>query len=190
MRLPLLPPEKLSPEQKALYDRFRVQIDSGFNAFKTMREDGALLGPWSVWIHDAKVGEATRVFLDAISTMGQLSDEVKQIAILAVGSRFKAAYEMYAHAAVGGRDGLSAAKMAAVCAGQKPTDMTPQEATAFNVAMALLDGGVLAAPTYNAARDELGQAALNELIQLIGLYSLVSITLNAYDVPTEEHEEG
>ena len=188
MRLPILPPDKLTPEQTPLYDKFKTQIDGGFTGFKTVREDGALLGPWSVWIHEPKVGEATRVFLDAISTMGRLSDPVKQIAILAVGSRFKAAYEMYAHAAVGGRDGLSADKMAAVCAGQKPTDMTREEATAFNVAMALLDGGVLPGPTYDAARDEMGQPALNELIQIVGLYALVSITLNAYDVPTEELE--
>ena len=136
MRLPLIPPDKLTPEQKPLYDAFKTQIDGGFTGFKTVREDGALLGPWSVWIHEPKVGEATRGLLDAISTLGRLSDPVKQIAILAVGSKYKAAYEMYAHAAVGGRDGLSAAKMAAVCAGQKPTDMTPEEATAFNVTMA------------------------------------------------------
>ena len=76
--------------------------------------------------------------------------------------------------------------MAAVCAGQKPTDMTREEATAFNVAMALLDGGVLAGPTYAAAREALGQAALNELVQIVALYSFVSTILNAYDVPTEE----
>ena len=188
MRLPLIPPDKLTPEQKPLYDAFKTQIDGGFTGFKTVREDGALLGPWSVWIHEPKVGEATRGLLDAISTLGRLSDPVKQIAILAVGSKYKAAYEMYAHAAVGGRDGLSAAKMAAVCAGQKPTDMTPEEATAFNVTMALLDGGVLPGPTYDAARDEMGQPALNELIQIVGLYSFVSTILNAYDVPTEELE--
>ena len=188
MRLPLIAPDHLSAEQKPLYEAFKAQITGGFTGFKTVREDGALLGPWSVWIHEPKVGEATRVFLDAVSTMGRLSDEVKQIAILAVGSRYKAAYEMYAHAAVGGRDGLSADKMAAVCAGQRPSDLTREEATAFDVAMALLDGGVLAAPTYDAARDEMGQPALNELIQIVGLYSLVSITLNAYDVPTEELE--
>ncbi len=186
MRLPIISPDKLAAEQKPLYDAFRTQIDSGFNAFRTVREDGALLGPWSVWIQEPKVGEATRVLLDAISTMGRLSDPVKQIAILAVGSRFKAAYEMYAHVAVGGRDGLSVDKLATVCAGQRPGDLTREEATAFDLAMALLDGGVLPAATYNAARDEMGQAAVNELIQIIGLYAFVSITLNAYDVPTEE----
>jgi alkylhydroperoxidase family enzyme len=188
MRLPLLPPEALSPDQTPLYGAFRVQIDGGFTGFKSVREDGALLGPWSVWIHEPKVGEPIRVLLDAISGMKRLSDPVKQIAILAVGSRFKAAYEMYAHAAVGGRDGLSVDKLASVCAGQRPADLTREEATAFDVAMALLDGGVLAGATYDAARTELGQPALNELIQIIGLYAFVSITLNAYDVPTEEIE--
>jgi 4-carboxymuconolactone decarboxylase len=188
MRLPYLTPDQLSDEQKPLYEKFKSQISGGFTGFKTVREDGALLGPWSVWIQEPKVGEGTRVLLDAISTMGRLSDEVKQIAILAVGSRYKAAYEMYAHAAVGGRDGLSDEKMAAICAGQKPTDMTAEEAIAFNVAMALLDGGVLAAPTYDHAKSVLGQAALNELIQIVALYSFVSTILNAYDVPTEEQQ--
>ena len=189
MRLPYIPPDALSEAQKPLYDKFKAQISGGFTGFKTVREDGALLGPWSVWIHEPAVGEGTRVLLDAISGMGRLSDEVKQIAILAVGSRYKAAYEMYAHAAVGGRDGLSAEKMAAVCAGQKPTDMTAEEAIAFNVAMALLDGGVLAGPTYDQAKAVLGQGALNELIQIVALYSFVSTILNAYDVPTEEQQD-
>lgn len=188
MRLPILPPDKLSAEQKPLYDAFKTQIEGGFTGFTAIREDGALLGPWSVWIHEPAVGEATRGLLDAISGMKRLSDPVKQIAILAVGSKLKAAYEMYAHAAVGGRDGLGADKMAAVCAGQRPADLTREEATAFDVAMALLNGGVLPGATYDAARDQLGQPALNELIQIVALYAFVSTILNAYDVPTEEVE--
>ena len=188
MRLPLLPPDRLGAEQKPLYDAFRRQIDGGFTGFTAVREDGALLGPWSVWIHEPKVGEATRLLLDAVSGMKRLSDPVKQVAILAVGLRFKAAYELYAHAAVGGRDGLGAGKMAAISAGQRPSDLTAEEATAFDVAMALLAGGVLPGPTYDAARAALGQGELNELIQLISLYAFVSLILNAYDVPTEEHE--
>ena len=122
----------------------------------------------------------------------RLPGPVKQVAILAVGAKFKAAYELYAHAAVGGRDGLPSAKMAAVSAGQRPGDLTAQEAAAFDVATALLDGGVLAGPTYDYARMILGQGPLNELIYLVGLYAFVSTTLNGYDVPTEEtpEEEG
>jgi 4-carboxymuconolactone decarboxylase len=47
MRLPLIPPADLTPEQKALYDAMRKGIASNFNAFKVEREDGALMGPWN-----------------------------------------------------------------------------------------------------------------------------------------------
>jgi 4-carboxymuconolactone decarboxylase len=189
MRLPLITPDRLSPEQKPLYDAFRHQIEGGYTGFKTVADDGALLGPWSVWIHEPAVGEAVRRLLDAVAGLKRLADPVKQIAILAVGSKFKAAYELYAHAAVGGRDGLTSAKMASVSAGQRPVDLSAEEAAAFDVAIALLEGGVLPGPTYDHARNTLGQGALNELIYLIGVYAFVSTTLNGYDVPTEEVDD-
>ena len=105
MRLPLLPPNRLSADQRPLYDAFRAQIDAGYTGFKTVGEDDALLGPWSVWLHEPVVGDAVRRLLDAVAGLKRLADPVKQIAILTVGSKFKAAYELYAHAAVGGRDG-------------------------------------------------------------------------------------
>jgi hypothetical protein len=54
------------------------------------------------------------------------------------------------------------------------------------VAMALIDGGVLPGATYDHAKSVLGQGGLNELIQIVALYSFVSTILNAYDVPTEQ----
>ena len=107
------------------------------------------------------------------------------VAILVVGARFKAAYELYAHAAVAGAAGLSAAKIATLCAGVCPPDLAADEACAFEVTTALLDGGVLPGPTYQAARERFGQPALNELVFWVGLYASVSITLNAFDVPSE-----
>jgi alkylhydroperoxidase family enzyme len=188
VRLPLLRPDELRPDQEPLHAAFRQRIEQRFTAFKAVREDGALLGPWSVWIHEPQVGEAVRPLLDSIGGLKRLPASVKEIAILAVGARFKAAYELYAHVALGARAGLSMTKMAAVCAGQRPADLTCEEAMAFDVAMALLDGGVLPGATYQAARTLFGQAALNELIQIVALYAFVSITLNAYDVPGEESE--
>ena len=46
MRLPLIAPADLTPEQKSLYDDMRKGIASNFNAFKVQRDDGALMGPW------------------------------------------------------------------------------------------------------------------------------------------------
>ncbi len=186
MRLPTLPPDQLTPEQRALYDRNREQIAHGFTAFTTTRGDGALLGPWGVFLHEPPVGQAHYDVIAALTAMKRLSPSAKQVAIIVVGAHFRAAYELYAHAATAAEEGIDPAKIATLAAGGRPPDLTPEEACAFDVATALLGGGVLAGATYRAARDLLGQGALNELVLWIGTYAQVAITLNAFDVPSEE----
>lgn len=100
MRLPLVPPSDLTPEQRPLYDAMRKGIASNFNAFKVEREDGALIGPWNPWLHEPAIGKAIWDLTLAMTANATLSDNVRQIAILAVGARFDAAYEIYAHIAV------------------------------------------------------------------------------------------
>jgi len=56
MRLPLLLPADLTIEQHALYDDMRRGITGGFSAFKVVREDGALMGPWNPYLHEPKIG--------------------------------------------------------------------------------------------------------------------------------------
>ena len=57
MRLPTLAPDRLSAEQRKLYDRNLHQIAKGFSAFKTQREDGALLGPWGVFLTSRRLAK-------------------------------------------------------------------------------------------------------------------------------------
>ena len=102
------------------------------------------------------------------------------------GAFYKAAYELYAHAATAEREGMTPDKIAALAAGQRPVDLTPDEAAAYDVASALLTGGVLPGAVYKAARQRFGQGGLNELMFWVGLCAQVSITLNAFDVPSEE----
>ena len=186
VRLPPIPPADLTPEQKALYDRNREQIAGGFTAFTTMRDDGALLGPWGVFLHEPKVGQAHYDQIAAVTAMKRLSEAAKQIAILVIGARYRAAYELYAHAATAVAGGMDAAKIATIAAGERPADLTAEEAAAYDVASALGAGGVLPGATYQAALALFGQGGLNELVLWIGMYAQVSITLNAFDVPSEE----
>ena len=187
MRLPLVTPDRLDDAQRAFFERALKQIQSGgFTAFRTQNEDGALLGPWGVFVHEPAVGQAHYDQVEAIAALKRLPEEAKQVAILVVGARYGAAYELYAHAATAQRQGMNAARIATIAAGERPLDLTAQEAVAYDVASALVTGGVLPGATYRAARDLLGQGALNELVFYVGLYAQVSITLNAFDVPSEE----
>lgn len=188
MRLPLIPPGDLTAQQRPLYDEMRKGIASNFNAFKVEREDGALMGPWNPWLHEPAIGKAIWDLTLAMTANASLADNVRQVAILVVGARFDAAYEMYAHIAVAEKEGMKPERLATLVADIKPTDLGPDESVAYDVAYKLVRGGVLPEPLYRLAVAKFGQHGTNELIYLVGLYSLVSTTLNGFNVPVPERE--
>jgi 4-carboxymuconolactone decarboxylase len=188
MRLPLIPPAQLSSQQKSLYDEMRKGIASNFNAFKVEREDGALMGPWNPWLHEPGIGKAIWDFTLAMTANASLPDNVRQIAILVVGARFDAAYEIYAHIAVAEKEAMKAERLATLVANLKPNDLSAEESVAFDFAYALVRGGTLPEPIYRLALQTFGQHGTNELIYLVGLYCLVSTTLNGFNVPVPERE--
>ena len=79
-------------------------------------------------------------------------------------------------------------RLATICADLKPADLSAEESVAFDLAFALVRGGTLPEPIYALARDTFGQHQLNEMIYLVGLYSLVSTTLNGFNVPVPERD--
>jgi 4-carboxymuconolactone decarboxylase len=188
MRLPLIPPAQLTPQQRALYDEMRKGIASNFNAFKVEREDGALMGPWNPWLHEPGIGKAIWDFTLAMTANASLPDNVRQIAILVVGARFDAAYEIYAHIAVAEKEAMKAERLATLVANLKPNDLSAEESVAFDFAYALVRGCTLPEPIYRLAVQTFGQHGTNELIYLVGLYCLVSTTLNGFNVPVPERE--
>ena len=188
MRLPLIAPADLTAEQKPLYEDMRKGIASNFNAFKVERDDGALMGPWNPWLHEPAIGKAIWGLTMAMTAGASLTDNVRQVVILVVGARFDAAYEIYAHIAVAEREGMKPERLATLVADVKPVDLSPEESIAYDFAYALVRGGVLPEPIYRLAVDTFGQHGTNEMIYLVGLYSLVSTTLNGFNVPVPERE--
>jgi len=188
MRVPLIAPVDLSPEQKPLYDDMKQGIQSNFNDFKTIAESGALMGPWNPWLHEPLIGKAIWDLTKAMSMQATLPDSARQVAILVTGAHFDAAYEIYAHVAMAEREQMSAQRLSELCANIKPNDLSAEESVAYDVAFALVNGGTLPEPCYRLAVATFGQHGANELIYLVGLYCLVSMTLNGFNVPVPERE--
>jgi len=186
MRLPIIPPNELSEEQKPLYEDMKAGIAKSFQGFVNTRDDGALLGPWNPWLHEPKIGRAVWELTKAMAAEPSLPPAIREIAILVTGSHFKSGYELYAHVRVAELKGLSDEKIATIVAGQRPVDLTRAEAVAYDMAYALVNGGVLPEFTYKAAVERFGAHGAAELSYLIGLYCLVSMTLNTFDVPVPD----
>jgi 4-carboxymuconolactone decarboxylase len=111
---------------------------------------------------------------------------VREVAILVTGARFRSAYEIYAHVLVAEARGLPDDKIATIVAGQRPSDLSRAEAVAYDVAAALVSGGLLPELTYRQAVALFGENGTAELIYLIRLYCAVSVTLNGFDVPVPD----
>jgi 4-carboxymuconolactone decarboxylase len=102
--------------------------------------------------------------------------------------KFGAAYETYAHVRVAQLGGLSDDKITTILAGRRPDDLSREETIAYDVASALVSGGVLSTSLYQQALQAFGDQGTAELISLIGLYSMVAVILIGFDVPVPEGE--
>ena len=187
MRLPLLPPDALSPEQRPLYADMKAGIEKSFKGFTAIDEDSqALVGPWNAWLRYPKFGGPIWELTKALSSAPVLPKTAREVVILSTGARFRSAYEIYAHVMMAEQKGLSDDKIATLVAGQRPGDLTREEAIAFDITSALLDSGSLPQLSYRQAVETFGEQGAAELIYLVGLYCMVSVTLNGFDIPLPE----
>lgn len=186
MRLRPIAPSDLSGEQRHLYEDMRAGIEGSFKAFQAMDQSGALIGPWNAWLHYPKYGAPAWALVKALSLSPTLPKPIREVAILVAGAKFRAAYEIYAHVRVAELGGLSDGKLATIVADQRPVDLSREEAVAYDVASALVSGGVLPALTYEQSVGTFGDQGTAELINLVGLYCMVAVLLNGFDVPVPE----
>ena len=186
MRLPLLPPDQLSPEQRPLYDDMKAEIAAHLQGFVSETPFGALVGPFNPMLRFPAWGGPAWAQTKSMMAHTVLPKPAHEVAILAVGTVTGARYELYAHERVAAGVGLSDAKIATIVAGGRPADLTSEEAAAYDAATALARGGPLPGATYRAAVAAFGEEGFAELAYLVGTYLFVSTLLNAYDVPVPD----
>ena len=172
-RLSPLTIEGLSAEQRAVLDAIR----SG------PRGDMGLAGPFGVYVRAPVVGNATQALGAAVRFGTELPENVKEVAILTVGSFYHAKFEFAAHKRLGIKAGVDAGIVEALRRGEPPVFSDPDEEIAHRVVRALLTDHRLDDATYRAAYERLGEQRLVELVLTVGYYGLVALTLNAFEVP-------
>ena len=95
------------------------------------------------WLHFPKFGGPVWELVKALSSSPKLPRPVREIAILVTGPDFHSAYQIYAHVLVAELRGITDEKIATIIAGQRPDDLTREEAMAYDLASALVSGRVL-----------------------------------------------
>ena len=149
---------------------------------------GGLAGPFNAWVHRPDLGIVMQSLGERLRFHGNLPAAAREIAILTVGAKWMAEYEWWAHGRLGRRVGVSDETIDAIHRGERPPVSDPVEQTVYDVTAALLETGRVDPELYDAALARIGDGGLVEVVTLAGYYTLVSFTLNAFEVPLPDGE--
>ncbi len=144
--------------------------------------DGALLGPFNAWVQAPRIGTRLAALGSALRYDMALDRKLIELAIITVGAHFKAEFEWFAHSAMARHHGVPEAVISSLGAGEVPEFSDDMQHLVHKVASEVVETGRLSESTHSDARARLGDLQLLELVTLCGYYTLVSFTLNAFDV--------
>ena len=115
-----------------------------------------------------------------------LSQRVRQIVILSVGSVWRAPYELYAHSAVALQAGLQSAQIEALKQGRTVDELTPEEVVAQRFTLQLIREHTVDDATFAEAREMFSYRGLVEIVLLAGCYLTVCASLRAFQIPVPD----
>lgn len=188
-RLEPLVPDGLDPEQQALFEAITTgkrSRDRSPNDF--LLADGGLRGPFNPWLYAPGIGQPAHRLGEAVRYGTTLPPRLRELAILTVAAFWRADYEWWAHSRTGVDAGLAEKTIAAVKENRLPEDATADEKAVHRFACELLKKKRLTDDAYREALALLGERGTVELVTLLGYYTLVSMTLNAFRVAMPQGE--
>lgn len=173
-RLPPLDVEDLNDDQRAVLDAIRSGPRGGRIG---------LVGPFGVWVRAPNIGNAMQALGAAARYQTTLPENVKEVAICTVGAHYRAKFEFAAHSRMAVSAGVAADAVDAIRTGAEPSFEREDETLAHRLAGELLSGHRIGEATYRHAIEAFGEQGAIELVTIIGYYCMVSLTLNAFEVP-------
>lgn len=175
-RLGLPDPARMSEAQRAAYDA----ISAG--------PRGRVEGPLAVWLHSADLADRAQALGSFCRFGSSLPPRLSELAILVMGSYWRAGFEWYIHAPIAAKAGVPDAVIAAIKSGEAPVFAEPDARAVHNFARELLERREISDETYAIARRFLGERGLVDLVGILGYYGLISMTIKAFRVPVPDGE--
>ena len=184
-RLPSLPPEVLSDEQRALYSEIAEgPRAAGPQHFALTASDGSLEGPFNAFLFSPKLGSAIQELGAAVRFSTELTDRTREIAILIVAAHWGSAFERQAHEGVGRAIGVTDVELAEIAAGRVPELADDHERAAAQLVYAMTRGDV-SDDQWARWGSVVSDSTAFELSTLVGYYATLALQLRVFRVDKE-----
>jgi 4-carboxymuconolactone decarboxylase len=184
-RFPLIPLDRLTPEQKALTEAIKSGPRAKL-ATSGASKPGPLGGPFNVWLRSPGIGDLVQKLGEEIRFRSSLSGKLNELAILITARNWTSRYEWVAHHKLALEGGLSPAIADAIARGQRPEGMDADEALVYDFSTELQATRGVSDALYARAVARFGERGVVDLITVNGFYVLVSMCLNVDSTPLPE----
>ena len=190
-RISYITPENFTEAQQHLFKSITGgKRGEGRAPEDLLNAEGGMSGPFNAWLRSPVLGEAAQRVGEAVRFESALPPQLRELAILVVAAKWKAQYEWWAHERIARREGLDEGVIESVKAEILPDFSNSTESVVYNFARELLDEHRVSDHLYNDAVELLGEAGVVELVILLGYYTLVSMTLNVFEVSVPTGEDA
>ena len=173
-RLPQLQPDDMTEDQRKVHD----SIASG--------PRGGVRGPLALWLHRPELADRAQQLGRYCRYETCLSPRLSELAILTTARIWDAAYEWQAHLPSARAAGLSEEVISALAADRRPVFTNLDEDLVYSVTRELNQTRSVSDDLFERTVSELGTEATVDLVGILGYYSLISMTIKAFDVPAPD----
>ncbi|WP_232462534.1 carboxymuconolactone decarboxylase family protein [Bordetella genomosp. 9] len=169
-RVPLLEPAQMSPEQKRIHD----VIASG--------PRGQVRGPLAVWLHRPAMAEHAQALGQYCRYETSLPTRLSEWAILILARHWRSEYEWWAHKPLAIKAGVAPAMIEALRDGKPVPYSHDDEALIHEFLDVLHETRRIPQDLYDRIVHRLGEAGVIDLVSIAGYYTLIAMTLGAFDI--------
>lgn len=170
-RLEPLDPGQMSAEQRRIYDA----IVAG--------PRGSVPAPLSIWLRRPGLAEHAQALGQYCRYDSSLPPRLSELAIMVTAAAWRSAYEWWAHEPHALKAGIAPAVLEALRQGREPPLERDDEAAVYAFARAVHHDRKVPDDVYRRAVEALGEEGTVDLTGILGYYSLISMTLNIFEVP-------
>jgi len=179
-RLAQLDENKLDAAQRALLKALRAGPRG---------KSQAVRGPFAAWMHAPQFGQLAQALGAHARYKTALDPRLSEFAILCTARLWKAQYEWFAHAPIAAKAGVKAKTIEDLRKGRVPKSAAKDERAVYDFIHELYKKRRVGDRNYKRVRAFLSEAAMVELVGILGYYALVAMTLDVFAMLPPESEK-
>ncbi|MGH9200273.1 MAG: carboxymuconolactone decarboxylase family protein [Vicinamibacterales bacterium] len=138
--------------------------------------------PFLAWLQSPEFASRAQKLGEFVRYETTMAPRLSELAILVVASWWGSAYEWAIHKTEALRAGVSADVIDDIAAQRTPRFDRRDDQAVFDFAMSLCHTRAVAESTYRRTVGEIGEQGVVELVGVLGYYTLISMTLNAFEI--------